>query len=405
MPSFEKMFQTPAQPVFSGTKSRFRLTSALVPVVLAPALLVGGCQKKQAPPAPMPQGVEVLTLHKQAVTLETSLPGRTSPYEQAQIRPQVSGVIVSRDFQQGADVKAGQQLFQIFSAPYQAAYDQAHASLLNAQAAATRAEVQLRRYRPLAAAHAVSSQDYDNTLATAKQAEAQVEQAKANLESAAVNLNYTHVRAPIDGRIGRTLYTQGTLLTAGQTQPIAVVTRLDPVYVDVNLAATDMLRLKRELASGQIERQGDDAAAVGLTLEDESSFPAKGKLELSEVTVDPATGTLVMRAVFPNPDHLLLSGMFVHAHIREGLDPNALLVPQVAVQRDSKGSPYVMVVDGENKVQMRTIKTSRTIKDSWLVTDGVKEGDRIVVSGLQKIRPGVKVAPQESSSGSAGKAE
>ncbi|GBR61980.1 multidrug efflux pump acriflavin resistance protein AcrB/AcrD/AcrF [Gluconobacter wancherniae NBRC 103581] len=353
----------------------------------------------------MPQGVEVLTLHKQAVTLETSLPGRTSPYEQAQIRPQVSGVIVSRDFQQGADVKAGQQLFQIFSAPYQAAYDQAHASLLNAQAAATRAEGQLRRYRPLAAAHAVSSQDYDNTLATAKQAEAQVEQAKANLESAAVNLNYTHVRAPIDGRIGRTLYTQGTLLTAGQTQPIAVVTRLDPVYVDVNLAATDMLRLKRELASGQIERQGDDAAAVGLTLEDESSFPAKGKLELSEVTVDPATGTLVMRAVFPNPDHLLLSGMFVHAHIREGLDPNALLVPQVAVQRDSKGSPYVMVVDGENKVQMRTIKTSRTIKDSWLVTDGVKEGDRIVVSGLQKIRPGVKVAPQESSSGSAGKAE
>ena len=225
------------------------------------------------------------------------------------------------------------------------------------------------------------------------------------MESAAVNLNYTHVRAPIDGRIGRTLYTQGTLLTAGQTQPIAVVTRLDPVYVDVNLAATDMLRLKRELASGQIERQGDDAAAVGLTLEDESSFPAKGKLELSEVTVDPATGTLVMRAVFPNPDHLLLSGMFVHAHIREGLDPNALLVPQVAVQRDSKGSPYVMVVDGENKVQMRTIKTSRTIKDSWLVTDGVKEGDRIVVSGLQKIRPGVKVAPQESSSGSAGKAE
>ncbi|WP_317215923.1 efflux RND transporter periplasmic adaptor subunit [Gluconobacter sp. GP1] len=364
-------------------------------------LAVAGCQKKAAAPQLPPQPVGVMTLQTQPVTLETSLPGRTDAYEQAQIRPQVNGVIVSRDFEQGADVKKGQQLFQVYIAPYQAAYDQAKAQLMNAQAVATRAAGQLRRYAPLVKAHAVSSQDYDNTLATAREAEAQVAQAKANLEAAEVNLNYTHVRAPIDGRIGRTLYTPGALLTAGQTQPIAVVTRLDPIYVDVNLAASDMLRLKHELATGQVERKGDDAAAVGLKLEDDSDYPQRGKLQLSEVTVDPATGTLVMRAAFPNPDHLLLPGMFVHAHIREGIDPNGILVPQVAVQRDSKGNPFVMIVDAENKVQQRSIQTSRTVGKDWLVTGGVKAGDKIIVNGLQKVQPGAKVAPQDVPAGKA----
>ncbi|MBF0863090.1 efflux RND transporter periplasmic adaptor subunit, partial [Gluconobacter kanchanaburiensis] len=255
---------------------------------------------------------------------------------------------------------------------------------------------QLKRYRPLVAAHAVSSQDFDNTLATAREAEAQVAQAKAAVEAAAVNLNYTHVRAPISGRIGRTLYTPGALLTAGQTQPIAVVTRLDPIYVDVNLAASDMLRLKRELADGQLERNGTDAAAVGLKLEDSSEYPLRGKLQLSEVTVDPATGTLVMRAVFPNPDHLLLPGMFVNAHIEEGIDPHGLLVPQVAVARDAKGNPYVMVVDGEDKVSQRSIQVLRTLGESWLVSDGLKAGEKVIVNGLQKVQPGAKVAPHEA---------
>ena len=396
MPSFQKTFLMSSTAAVSGKDHHRRLSPGLLLPLLVAPLLLAGCHKKQAMPQMPPQSVGVLTLQTQPVTLETSLPGRTEAYEQAQIRPQVNGVIVSRDFEQGADVKAGQQLFQVYIAPYQAAYDQAKAQLLNAQAAASRASGQLRRYAPLVKAHAVSSQDYDNTLATAREAEAQVAQAKANVEAAAVNLNYTHVRAPIDGRIGRTLYTPGALLTAGQTQPIAVVTRLDPIYVDVNLAAADMLRLKHELATGQVERKGDDAAAVGLKLEDDSEYPQRGKLQLSEVTVDPATGTLVMRAVFPNPDHLLLPGMFVHAHVREGIDPNGLLVPQVAVQRDSKGNPYVMVVDANNKVQQHSIQTSRTIGTDWLVTDGVKAGDKVVVNGLQKIQPGATVAPQEA---------
>nr|WP_246091526.1 efflux RND transporter periplasmic adaptor subunit [Swingsia samuiensis] len=360
-----------------------------------------GCHKKVETPKPQPQPVDIITLHTQAVGLETSLPGRIEAYEQAQIRPQVSGVIVSRDFEQGADVKAGQQLYQIYIAPYQAAYDQAKAQLMNAQASAVRARAQLRRYGPLVKAHAVSSQDYDNTLAAARQADAQVAQAKASVEAATVNLNYTHVRAPISGRIGRTLYTAGALVTANQTQPVAVVTRLDPVYVDVNLAASDMLRLKRELASGQIERKGTDAAAVGLRLEDNSEYPQYGKLELSEVTVDPSTGTLVIRAVFENPDHILLPGMFVHAYVREGIDPKGILVPQEAVQRDFKGAPFVMVMDNDHKVHQRSIETVRTIDSSWLVNKGVQAGEKIVVNGLQKILPGAEVSPREVSSGKA----
>ncbi|GLQ65802.1 efflux RND transporter periplasmic adaptor subunit [Gluconobacter kondonii] len=404
MPSFQKMSLN-CSAALSPVGSWGGRGSFLVPLLALP-LLVAGCQKKTPPPQMPPQPVDVVTLKTQPVTLETSLPGRTDAYEQAQIRPQVNGVIVSRDFEQGADVKAGQQLFQIYIAPYQAAYDQAKAQLLNAQAVAERANGQLKRYRPLVAAHAVSSQDFDNTLATAREAEAQVAQAKAALEAAAVNLNYTHVRAPISGRIGRTLYTAGALLTAGQTQPVAVVTRLDPIYVDVNLAATDMLRLKRELADGQLERNGADAAAVGLKLEDNSEYPLRGKLQLSEVTVDPATGTLVMRAVFPNPDHLLLPGMFVNAHIEEGIDPHGLLVPQVAVARDAKGNPYVMIVDGENKVSQRSIQVLRTVGESWLVSDGLKAGEKVIVSGLQKVQPGAKVSPHEAPPAApAGKAE
>ncbi|MBS1055916.1 efflux RND transporter periplasmic adaptor subunit [Gluconobacter kondonii] len=404
MPSFQKMSLN-CSAALSPVGSWGGRGSFLVPLLALP-LLVAGCQKKTPPPQMPPQPVDVVTLKTQPVTLETSLPGRTDAYEQAQIRPQVNGVIVSRDFEQGADVKAGQQLFQIYIAPYQAAYDQAKAQLLNAQAVAERANGQLKRYRPLVAAHAVSSQDFDNTLATAREAEAQVAQAKAALEAAAVNLNYTHVRAPISGRIGRTLYTAGALLTAGQTQPVAVVTRLDPIYVDVNLAATDMLRLKRELADGQLERNGADAAAVGLKLEDNSEYPLRGKLQLSEVTVDPATGTLVMRAVFPNPDHLLLPGMFVNAHIEEGIDPHGLLVLQVAVARDAKGNPYVMVVDGENKVSQRSIQVLRTVGESWLVSDGLKAGEKVIVSGLQKVQPGAKVSPHEAPPAApAGKAE
>ncbi|MDF7673403.1 efflux RND transporter periplasmic adaptor subunit [Acetobacteraceae bacterium ESL0709] len=360
--------------------------------LLAGVALLAGCQKKVAPPPPL-QTVDVITLGTQKITLETSLPGRTDAYEQAEIRPQVNGVIVSRNFEQGKDVKAGQQLYQIYLPPYQAAYDQAKGMLMQAQATAVRAEAQLKRYRHLVGPRAVSRQDYDNTVATAREAEAQVVQAKAALDKAAVDIGYTHVLSPIDGRIGRTLYTEGTLVTANQPQPIAVVTRLDPIYVDVNVAAEDMLRLRRELEKGQIQRIGEKDAAVTVELSDGSTYEKTGMLQLSEVTVDPATGTLVMRAVMPNPDHFLLPGMFVHAHIKEGVDSSALLVPQVAVQRNTKAQPYVMILDEQNKVSQHVIDVGRVVGASWLIKSGLKAGDRIVISGLQKIVAGKKVAP------------
>ncbi|MCX5616936.1 efflux RND transporter periplasmic adaptor subunit [Bombella sp. TMW 2.2559] len=356
--------------------------------------VLAGCQKK-APPALPLQSVAVVTLHTQSVPLETSLPGRTDAYEQAQIRPQVSGVLVSRTFEEGKDVQAGQPLYQIYIAPFQAAYDQARGRLMEAEASAIRARAQLKRYKELVGPRAISRQDYDNALATSRQADAEVVQARAAVETAEVNLNYTHVRSPIDGRIGRTLYTAGTLVTANQSTPIAVVTRLDPIYVDVNLAAEDMIRLRRELASGQLERKGNEAA-VTLELPDGSTYNQTGQLKLSEVTVDPATGTLVMRGVMPNPDKLLLPGMFVHAHIKEGSDPKALLLPQVGVQRTPKGDPYVMVVDGQNHVHMRMVSLGQTVGSSWLATKGVNAGERVIVQGLQKVRPEVAVKPYEA---------
>ncbi len=356
---------------------------------------LAGCQKKTPPVAP-PQSVAVMTLHAQSVPLETSLPGRTDAYEQAQIRPQVSGVLVARMFEEGKDVQAGQPLYQIYIAPFQAAFDQARGRLMEAQASAIRAHAQLKRYKALVGPRAISRQDYDNALATARQADAEVVQAQAAVETAQVNLNYTHVQSPIDGRIGRTLYTAGTLVTANQSAPIAVVTRLDPIYVDVNLAAEDMIRLRRELASGQLERKGNEAA-VTLELPDGSSYGQTGQLKLSEVTVDPSTGTLVMRAVMPNPDKLLLPGMFVHAHIKEGSDPNALLLPQVGVQRTPKGEPYVMVVDGQNHVHMRMVSLGQTIGARWMVSKGLKDGERVIVQGLQKVHPEGEVRPHEVS--------
>lgn len=355
---------------------------------------LAGCQKK-APHKAAVQEVAVVTLHKQNVPMETSLPGRVEAYEQAQIRPQVGGVLVERMFEEGKDVKAGQQLFQIYIAPFQAAYDQARGRLMEAQASAIRAHAQLRRYQSLVGARAVSRQEYDDALATARQADAEVVQSQAAVESAQVNLNYTHVYAPIDGRIGRTLYTAGMLVTANQSDAIAVVTRLDPIYVDVNLAAEDMIRLRRELASGQLERKGNDAA-VTVELPDGSLYGHTGQLELSEVTVDPATGTLVLRGVMPNPDKLLLPGMFVHAHIKEGSDPNALLVPQLAVQRTHKAEPYVMVVDKQNHVHLRMVTVGQTIGANWQVLHGLSEGEAVVISGLQKIRAEGTVKPHEA---------
>ncbi|GAB6854226.1 efflux RND transporter periplasmic adaptor subunit [Asaia astilbis] len=375
-------------------KTSTSLSLRLIPLALL-TLDLGGCKHKADAPKSSPQEAGYVTVHPHPLKTSTSLPGRTGAFEQAPVRPQVGGVILQRTFEQGTDVKKGQLLYVINPAPFKAAYDQAKAQLLHAQAAAISIKAQLDRYRPLAAAHAVSSQEYDNTLSSAKQAEADIAQAKANVESAAVNLDWTQVRSPIDGRIGRMLVTPGTLVTAGQTTEIATVTRLDPIYVDVNLATTDMLRLRRELASGKLEKVSGEAAAIQLTLEDGSHYDKPGQLRLTEVTVDPATGTMIVRAEFPNPDHLLMPGMYVQAEIAEGIDPNAITIPQPALQRDNKGEPFVYVIDQDNKIANRSVQLDRALGGDWVVLDGLKDGDRVVVEGLQKVHPGAVVKPVE----------
>lgn len=383
------------QHVFSGgyrvnKKQSIRILSfALI------GLASAGCKHKDRERQEHLQVVKIFTVHPQALTMTTSLPGRVAAFEQASIRPQVGGIIIKRTFDQGKDVKAGQLLYVINQAPFKAAHDQAKAQLLKAKAAVQSVRAQLRRYKVLVAAHAVSQQEYDNTLSSELQAEADIAQAKANLDTATVNLDWSHVRSPIDGRIGRTLVTPGTLVTAGQTDPIATVTRMDPVYVDVNLATSDMLRLRRELAQGRLEKVSGDAAKVGLTLEDGNAYALPGQLRLMEATVDPTTGTIVVRAEFPNPDRLLMPGMYVQAQLAEGVDPKAVTIPQPALQRDSKGKPYVYILDKDNKVSIRYVKVARALGSKWVLFEGLAEGDRIVTEGVQKVRVGAKVSPEE----------
>jgi membrane fusion protein, multidrug efflux system len=349
--------------------------------ILAGALLFQGCShKKQAPPSPPPQ-VKVLTLQNQAVSLTTELPGRTVAFRVADIRPQVSGVIQKRMFIEGSDVRQNQQLYQIDPAPYQAAYDSAIATVASSRA-------QVERFKPLVAVNAVSRQDYDNAVATAAQN-------KASAETAHINLVYTRLLSPIAGRVGRSTITEGALVTASQTQALATVQQLDPIYVDVTQPSAVLLRLKRELAAGQLARAGNNQAEVHLKLEDGSDYSLPGKLQFVEVSVDPTTGSVTLRALFPNPDKLLLPGMFVQEQIEEGSRTEALLVPQLAITHDQKGDPTALVVGADNKVVLVKLTTDRAIGDKWLVTSGLKAGDRVIVEGLQFAKAGGTVDAQE----------
>ncbi|UYH51939.1 efflux RND transporter periplasmic adaptor subunit [Candidatus Kirkpatrickella diaphorinae] len=367
----------------------------LCSVAFMTALTLAGCKSKSGSGNPPPQLVKFVKVHTEAVPVNTALPGRVSAFEQAQIRPQVGGVVLKRYFEQGTDVKKDQLLYLINPAPYKAAYETAKAQLLHARAAAIGIRAQYERYKPLVKAHAVSQQDFDNTRSQALQAEAAIATAQATLDSAAVNLDWTEVRSPIEGRIGRMLYTPGTLVTAGQVDPIALVTRLDPIYVDVNLAASDMLRLRREIADGTLKKVDEGDASVELMLEDGSKYDLPGVLRLSEVTVDPGTGTLVLRAQFPNPDKLLMPGMYVHAQVKEGVDPTSVVVPQEAVMRNSRGDPYVFVIDDKNQLDTKMVELGRAIHGKWVVRKGLKDNDRVVVSGLVKVKSGQKVTPEE----------
>lgn len=366
---------------------------------IAPAavlLALAGCNRRGAPPAPPPQQVTFVTLKAQPVEITTTLPGRTEAFEIAQVRPQVSGVIEQRLFTEGSDVTAGQQLYQIYAAPYQAAYDSAKGQLVRAQAAEMTARAKLNRYGPLVRAHAVSQQDYDDALAAEKEAQGEILTAQGQVERAAVDLGYTKMYAPITGRIGRSLLTVGALAIANQNSNVAIVTRLDPIYVDVNLPATELLRFRRELAQGRLQRNGNNTASVSIQLEDGTKYEHPGSMEFSEVNVDESTATVIVRAIMPNPDKLLLPGMYVHAQLKEGTDPRALLVPQQAVQRNSHGDPQVWVIDAANKVSLRPITVGQAIGTDWLVTDGLKGDERVVVEGLQKIHPGDTVTPLDA---------
>ncbi|MGM3386533.1 efflux RND transporter periplasmic adaptor subunit [Stutzerimonas stutzeri] len=361
----------------------FKPASAALGTLFAVAVLIAGCQDEAAPPAdaqqPEAPQVGIVTLQAEPYALTTVLPGRAQPYRIAEVRPQVDGIIQKRLFTEGSDVKAGQQLYQIDDALYQATYKSTQASLASAKSLAD-------RYALLVKEQAVSQQAHDEARAASLQAEAELERAR-------INVRYTKVMAPISGRIGRSAVTEGALVSAGQTQALAVIQQLDPIYVDVTQPARDLLSLRRDLDEGRLEKAGDNAAKATLTLEDGSAYPHEGKLEFSEVSVDSGTGSVVLRAVFPNPDKVLMPGMFVHAQLVAGVKSEAILAPQQGVTRTPTGEATAMVVGADDKVEVRKIAAARTVGNRWLVTEGLESGDRLITEGLQFIRPGVQVKP------------
>lgn len=356
-----------------------------------------GCRKAKTgelPQAGVPE-VAVTVIREEPVAITTELPGRTSAYLVAEVRPQVSGIIQKRLFTEGADVKADDVLYQIDPAPYQASYNNAKAALARAEANLPAVRSRVERYKDLVAIKAVSQQDYDDAIAVLKQAEADIEFNKAAVEAARINLAYTQVRAPISGRIGKSNVTVGALATAHQGFALTTIQQLDPIYVDATQSSANLLQLKRNMAAGRIKGAGPDQARVKLLLEDGTPYPLEGSLKFSDVTVDPSTGSFILRMVFPNPNHTLLPGMYVRPVVQEGIAGRAVLVPQQAVFRDPKGNPIAMIVDPEGKVEPRMIGVDRAIGDKWLVISGLKVGDRVIVEGIQKVRPGasVKVVP------------
>ena len=362
----------------------------LQPPFLALALLLAGCgakEPKRAPPTPE-AGYVVVT--SQPAPLDIELAGRTTAYETSEVRPQVSGVIKARRFQEGAIVHAGQTLYEIDPSLYRAAAAQAQANLANAEAARDAAQAKADRYRPLADIEAVSKQDYTDAAAAAKQAAAAVAQNQAALQTARINLGFTRVPAPITGRIGRSLATTGALVTNGQTDALTTIQRLDPIFVDVQQSSADLVALRRSLTAGGVTPA---SAAVRLVLEDGSDYQLAGRVEFSEAVVDPNTGTVTLRARFPNPSGLLLPGMYVRARLSQAVVQNAILVPQPAVSRDPRGAATVMLVGPGSKAVLRTISADRTVGDKWLVTSGLKAGDRVIVEGLDRVKPGQTVRP------------
>ncbi|QGN36942.1 multidrug efflux RND transporter periplasmic adaptor subunit AcrA [Klebsiella oxytoca] len=371
------------------------LTPLAVVLMLSGSLALTGCDDKPAQQGAqqMPE-VGIVTLKSAPLQITTELPGRTSAYRVAEVRPQVSGIILKRNFTEGSDIQAGVSLYQIDPATYQATYESAKGDLAKAQAAANIDQLTVKRYQKLLGTKYISQQDYDTAVAAAQQSNAAVVAAKAAVETARINLAYTKVTSPISGRIGKSAVTEGALVQNGQTTALATVQQLDPIYVDVTQSSNDFLRLKQELASGRLQQE-NGKAKVELVTNDGLKYPQGGTLEFSDVTVDQTTGSITLRAIFPNPDHTLLPGMFVRARLEEGVNPDAILVPQQGVTRTPRGDASAMVVGEGDKVEVRQITATQAIGDKWLVTEGLKTGDRVIVTGLQKVRPGAQVKTQE----------
>jgi membrane fusion protein (multidrug efflux system) len=374
----------------SLTRPPFR-TAGLVFLACA-AALTAGCESHQkegtgAPGGKMPPPqVAVYTVQPQALPVTAELPGRTSAYQIAEVRPQVSGIIQKRLFTEGADVKAGTQLYQIDPATYQATYNSAKAALARAQANLLTAGPKVKRYKELVEIEGVSRQDYDDAVAAEAQARADVESAKASLETARINLEYTKVQAPISGRISRSNVTPGALVTAGQATAMTTVQQLDPIYVDVTQSSEDLLRLKKNIEAGGVKQDGQ--AKVTLKLADGTTYAQPGKLQFADASVDPGTGNVTLRAIFPNPKHDLLPGMFVRAVVQNGVNEQAIAVPQQGVTRNQKGEATALVLNQQGIVEQRVIQTTGTQGDKWLVASGLAAGDRVIVEGLQKVKPG-----------------
>ena len=368
-----------------------KATFALVSFAL---FFAAGCAEKTPPPsAPAPVEVGVITIATQPVTLTRELPGRTSAFRVAEVRARVSGIVQKRLFTEGADVRESQVLYQIDAAPYQAALDSARAALARAEANAASVRLSELRTKQLLEAKAVSQQDYDNAFAGLQAAEADIAAAKAALQSAEINLGYTSVVSPVSGRIGRSQVTEGAYVQAASATLLATVQQLDPLYVDLTQSSTEVLRLRRALAEGKLLRTDSGEARVTLLLDDGAAYAQEGRLQFSDVTVDPSTSSITLRAIFPNPQGELLPGMFVRARLAEGSAPDAILVPQLAVTRNGQGDAIALVVGAGSKVEQRILKTPRSVGNQWLVTEGLAPGDQVIVENLQRIRPGAVVKP------------
>ncbi len=374
------------------------LASATVPTLLGQTLLglallgVAACGKPPERPRPTPEA-GVVVIKTQAVPLTTELPGRTSPFAVSEVRPQVSGIVQARLFTEGSNVKKGQVLYRIDPAPYRAAADQAKAQVASAEASLASLKLKAERYGQLIKLNSISQQDYDDARAAYGQAQANVQQTRAQLETAQINLGYTEIKAPITGRIGASAFTQGALVTAGQAAALATIQTLDPIYVDLNQSTAELLRLESEVKSGRANKGGPLIAKLTLTLEDGSAYPLEGRLQFTDVTEDPTSGTVTIRAVFPNPQNVLLPGMFVRAKVTQAMAPDAILVPQQGVSRDPKGGATVLVVNAQNKAELRPVETGEALGANWLVTKGLQPGDKVIVEGLQRIQPGAAVRP------------